>query len=110
MVVTGWGVTVKNKSFFPSKVIDQTTWNNWTTVADYQMAEHLSSPSFFRTYWAIDPDYSNGLKNNYDQNGFYNNFNYLKWSEANNTAYSSSTSTGLVNDYCLENTFNYTNQ
>ena len=110
MTVNGWTLTVTNKSFYTVKMIDQTTWADWCNNNKYQMADHISEPKWFRSYWAIDPDYKSGPTASTTTTGQYSNFTYATWLQANNKSYHATNTSKLTNVYCAENTFNATNQ
>lgn len=62
--IVGWGLNVTNKSYFPVKKFtneflndaDKTVISKYTTA--WQMNTAWNSADNFRSYWAVDPNYS----------------------------------------------------
>lgn len=94
----GWTLNVTNKNTKPLRdVSDVTTWDDYT-YANFIGNASTDISNFARIYWAID--------NNYDATA--TDFNVYNTKEnklpATWGAYSTSTSAGIVPQYCLENT------
>ena len=94
--ITGWDLTVTNKSYFPVKMIGNNA-ADWSNITKYQMSTLWTDPTRYRSYWAIDPNYNSAFKGQ-DRNSF----NYKSLSEIA----TSKLSDGNNIKYCLENTFN----
>ena len=106
LAINGWTLTVTNNSYYPVKMIDQTTWNDWRSDKVYQMANHISEAKWFRSYWAIDPDYVDGpIAVEENANGRFKNFTYATYRAAADKEAGSD-----APQYCLENTFTAANQ
>lgn len=99
--IVGWGLNVTNKSYFPVKKFtdeflndaDKTVISKYTTA--WPMNTAWNSADNFRSYWAVDPNYSTTD---------INAFNLLDLSAENAAA---DPADAL---YCLENTFDEARQ
>lgn len=99
--IVGWGLNVTNKSYFPVKKFtneflndaDKTVISRYTTA--WPMNTAWNSADNFRSYWAVDPNYSTTD---------INDFNLLDLSAENAAA---DPADAL---YCLENTFDEARQ
>ena len=116
--VIGWKLTVKNKSYYLVKKLNQTDWNTWLNADTYQMAQHpggnyvdserhFTSPRTYRSHFAIDPNF-NGCTTS-ELQGYYNEFHYASYEDAITKSFN--TTDDRNNPlYCVENTFNVENQ
>lgn len=93
--ITGWDLTVTNKSYFPVKVIGNNA-ADWNDATKYQMSTLWTDPIRHRSYWAIDPNYANVFKGQ-EGDFYYKSLNDISTSKLSN---------GNDIKYCLENTFN----
>ena len=105
LAVTGWDLTVTNKSYYPVKVVGTDNATDWSKDIKYQMATLWNDATNHRSYWAVDPNYYNTtvpvLK------GMGSDFNY-KTTQEITSGLSATTSDNIK--YCLENTFNVSGQ
>lgn len=103
LAVTGWDLTVTNKSYYPVKIVGTDNATDWSKAIKYQMATLWNDATNHRSYWAVDPNYYNTtvLK------GMGSDFNY-KTTQAITSGLSATTSDNIK--YCLENTFNVSGQ
>ena len=98
LTVTGWVLTVRNKSYYPVKNIIQSNWNSWLDGTKYYMADDINGNANFRSYWAMDPAYITGPTADTNQ-GFFTEFTYAPYSAI-------VCAIGVdTTKYCLENTF-----
>ena len=104
LTLGGWDLTVTNKEFYNVKMINQDTWTKWKNTGVYQMGAHISAPQWFRSYWAIDPDYKDGPT---AAATGYTNFIYKSYDDA---IAKSKKDGNLIPLYCTENTFTAANQ
>lgn len=97
-----WALDVTNKKTFPVQnisTLDEKIWEFAKNTVNYTVGKQN------RLFWAIDPNYNNGdlnLDNDTGNNARDENFNKVIAANITNDMGTS--------DYCLENTFNLTNQ
>lgn len=97
-----WALDVTNKKTFPVQnisTLDEKIWEFAKNTVNYTVGKQN------RLFWAIDPNYNNGdlnLDDDTGKNARDENFNKVIAANITNDMGTS--------DYCLENTFNLTNQ
>ena len=104
--ITGWALTVTNKTYYPTKLLDANIWPDWQNNNTYFMAPYVSRPADFRTHFAIDGNFNGNVTPTAVQ-GYYDEFNYVAYSNVTNPCIISGDTNYL---YCLENTFDNYNQ
>lgn len=107
-----WILQNTNKKYYPvRKVTDESVsdWDDWskyvptTSIKDNNNRFFGSTPNPYRTYWGIDPNYTE-ISEQLD-----NEFNIIKQSTANTENWyvvgnNTTTDNDLAIEYCLENT------
>lgn len=97
-----WALDVTNKKTFPVQNISTLNENIWEftkNTVNYTVGKQN------RLFWAIDPNYNNGDLNLDDDTG-----NNARDENFNKVIAANITNDMGTSDYCLENTFNLTNQ
>lgn len=105
-----WILQNTNKKYYPvRKVTDETTdaWKAWskyaptTSISSNKNRFFGSTPNPYRTYWGIDPNYSEVSEQLTDNFNIIEQFNTDDWNAVGN---SNTTDDQLAIEYCLENT------
>lgn len=97
-----WALDVTNKKTFPVQnisTLDKGIWEFAKNTVNYTVGNQN------RLFWAIDPNYNNGDLNLDDETG-----NEAREENFNKVIAANITNDMGTSDYCLENTFNLTNQ
>lgn len=97
-----WALDVTNKKTFPVQnisTLDEKIWEFAKNTVNYTVGKQN------RLFWAIDPNYNNGDLNLDDDTG-----NNARDENFNKVIAANITNDMGTSDYCLENTFNLTNQ
>lgn len=97
-----WALDVTNKKTFPVQnisTLDEGIWEFAKNSVNYTVGKQN------RLFWAIDPNYNNGDLNLDDETG-----NKAREENFNKVIAANITNDMGTSDYCLENTFNLTNQ
>lgn len=97
-----WALDVTNKKTFPVQnisTLDEKIWEFAKNTENYTVGKQN------RLFWAIDPNYNNGDLNLDDDTG-----NNARDENFNKVIAANITNDMGTSDYCLENTFNLTNQ
>lgn len=97
-----WALDVTNKKTFPVQnisTLDESIWEFAKNTVNYTVGKQN------RLFWAIDPNYNNGDLNLDDDTG-----NKAREENFNKVIAANITNDMGTSDYCLENTFNLTNQ
>lgn len=97
-----WALDVTNKKTFPVQnisTLDEGIWDFAKNTVNYTVGKQN------RLFWAIDPNYNNGDLNLDDETG-----NKAREENFNKVIAANITNDMGTSDYCLENTFNLTNQ
>ena len=97
-----WALDVTNKKTFPVQnisTLDEGIWEFAKNTVNYTVGKQN------RLFWAIDPNYNNGDLNLDDETG-----NKAREENFNKVIAANITNDMGTSDYCLENTFNLTNQ
>lgn len=97
-----WALDVTNKKTFPVQnisTLDESIWEFAKNTVNYTVGKQD------RLFWAIDPNYNNGDLNLDDDTG-----NKAREENFNKVIAANITNDMGTSDYCLENTFNLTNQ
>lgn len=97
-----WALDVTNKKTFPVQnisTLDEKIWDFAKNTVNYTVGKQN------RLFWAIDPNYNNGDLNLDDDTG-----NNARDENFNKVIAANITNDMGTSDYCLENTFNLTNQ
>lgn len=97
-----WALDVTNKKTFPVQnisTLDEGIWEFAKNTVNYTVGNQN------RLFWAIDPNYNNGDLNLDDETG-----NEAREENFNKVIAANITNDMGTSDYCLENTFNLTNQ
>lgn len=97
-----WALDVTNKKTFPVQnisTLDEGIWEFAKNTVNYTVGKQN------RLFWAIDPNYNNGDLNLDDETG-----NKAREENFNKVIDANITNDMGTSDYCLENTFDLTNQ
>lgn len=97
-----WALDVTNKKTFPVQnisTLDESIWEFAKNTVNYTVGKQN------RLFWAIDPNYNNGDLNLDDDTG-----NKAREENFNKVIAANITNDMGTSDYCLENTFDLTNQ
>lgn len=97
-----WALDVTNKKTFPVQnisTLDESIWKFAKNTVNYTVGKQN------RLFWAIDPNYNNGDLNLDDDTG-----NKAREENFNKVIAANITNDMGTSDYCLENTFDLTNQ
>lgn len=97
-----WALDVTNKKTFPVQnisTLDESIWDFAKNTVNYTVGKQN------RLFWAIDPNYNNGDLNLDDDTG-----NKAREENFNKVIAANITNDMGTSDYCLENTFELTNQ
>lgn len=97
-----WALDVTNKKTFPVQnisTLDEGIWDFAKNTVNYTVGKQN------RLFWAIDPNYNNGDLNLDDETG-----NTAREENFNKVIAANITNDMGTSDYCLENTFDLTNQ
>lgn len=97
-----WALDVTNKKTFPVQnisTLDEGIWDFARNTVNYTVGKQN------RLFWAIDPNYNNGELNLDDETG-----NNAREENFNKVIAANITNDMGTSDYCLENTFDLTNQ
>lgn len=97
-----WALDVTNKKTFPVQnisTLDEGIWDFAKNTVNYTVGKQN------RLFWAIDPNYNNGDLNLDDETG-----NKAREENFNKVIAANITNDMGTSDYCLENTFDLTNQ
>lgn len=97
-----WALDVTNKKTFPVQnisTLDESIWEFAKKTVNYTVGKQN------RLFWAIDPNYNNGDLNLDDDTG-----NKAREENFNKVIAANITNDMGTSDYCLENTFDLTNQ
>lgn len=97
-----WALDVTNKKTFPVQnisTLDEGIWDFAKNTVNYTVGKQN------RLFWAIDPNYNNGDLNLDDETG-----NTAREENFNKVIATNITNDMGTSDYCLENTFDLTNQ
>ena len=97
-----WALDVTNKKTFPVQnisTLDEGIWEFTKNTVNYTVGKQN------RLFWAIDPNYNNGDLNLDDETG-----NKAREENFNKVIAANITNDMGTSDYCLENTFDLTNQ
>lgn len=97
-----WALDVTNKKTFPVQnisTLDESIWEFAKNTVNYTVGKQN------RLFWAIDPNYNNDDLNLDDDTG-----NKAREENFNKVIAANITNDMGTSDYCLENTFNLTNQ
>lgn len=97
-----WALDVTNKKTFPVQNISTLDEGIWEFAKD---TENYTVGKQNRLFWAIDPNYNNDDLNLDDETG-----NKAREENFNKVIAANITNDMGTSDYCLENTFNLTNQ
>lgn len=109
-----WILQNTNKKYYPvRKVTDESVddWKKWnkympTTVSISSNNNRFfgSTPNPYRTYWGIDPNYTEISEQLNDNFNIINQASFTNTNNWNEVGTTSTTADKLVSEYCLENT------
>ena len=105
-----WILQNTNKKYYPVRNVTDETTDNWEDWSKYVPTTSIksnnnrffgSTPNPYRTYWGIDPNYSEVSEQLTDNFNIIEQFNTDDWNAVGN---SNTTDDQLAIEYCLENT------